>query len=454
MLIFIFIAFNGFISVSQQTIEEAEYAVFIGKIDSLREKKQYLEAYELYYEYSNTLYLHNHYASKNRSTQLIEIRDNLTKSIQSHVSKADKVNYYREKADRFIEYANYKRALYAVVVLSRIDSNLNVEREIHDLKLKLPTDTVKSYDGHTPQLLWEGGNPSKTTECYLYRDSSLFSGVIIRKHQTASGHHSTLLKYEHYIDGLLSHTRTEYYLPTNRYHRNKVFEYQDSSRFWLASTSTYHTIDGTSSAIIFYQTGAIKQLNRGHSTRNSSYELSIAFDPSGDTISYAETTHQYSDTTDISYTLNQYGDTIGKSLNYAHENDFFTYDFTLGNNGDTISRYKTVNGKMDGLEISQFFDEADSAYYKRIIWDKGKIINIEIENAIFIGEKDKVVDKAQFIDYVNSKEYPEVYIESTVGLPSSINKTGDQFLVSTHGGYYRDNQKIFKQKLKLDKKSR
>ena len=460
----ILIVYIGFISFSQQSIEESEYNAFIEKIDSLKENKLYLEANELCYEYSTTLYLHNYYASANRSAQLTEIRNELAKLIDSYVSNSDKVKYYRDKADRFIENANYKKALYALLALPMLDSTLNVESEIHDLKLRLPTDTVKEYDGHILQLFHKGGHPNidKSSKYYLYRDSSLFSGVIIRKHKVSSEVPSALLKYEHYADGLLTHTRSEYYLPTNQYHANKVFEFQDSSRFWLASTSTYHSVDGSSSTMTFYQTGTIKQINRGFNTPDSRCELSIAFNPSGDTISYAETTHKTmdGDTTNVSYTLNQYGDTTGISLSYSHGDDFITSDCSFNAKGDTISCYKTLNGILDGLEISQFFDESESAYYKRIIWDEGTLINVEIENAIFIGKNDNVVDKAQFIDYVNSISYHDVYIEPTVDLPSSINKSGYHFLVSVDGiynahfNYKKGYKKILKQQLKLDKKLR
>ena len=450
LLIFVFISsVNSF----SQTIEDLEFSEFIEVIDSLKQNENYLEAWHIRYEY---VMFSNRNFNKQMHIRFKEIDEELHVLITTKVSKEEQINYYRNKADVLILKHLYKKAIYALMPLQYIDSTLNIQKEILDLTLKLPTDTVRIYNGHVLQLFSKesiGTSYSKNAVYYLISDSSLFSGVLIHKVYT-SYNGVVVLNYENYTDGKISSSKAESYQRSYTYHENNVHEYQDSSQFWLFSSQVI--TNDTSIIVQYFNNGAIRKKTQGYHHGVYSCQLNIIFDEKGDTTSFSIYNYKNNnDGTSNSHTLNQYQDTVsvGVSREYYNNDDYITYEHLLNNNGDTISLLQTVNGLIDGLYIEEVKSDNNS-FFKRTLWDNGTIIDIQIENAIFVNEKNKVISKFQFIELINNDEYPDYEIYTLLTVSSDIEKNGYRYLVSVYWIPDEKLSKVFKQRRKMDKKNK
>gem|GEM_PF-5464740 len=145
----------------------------------------------------------------------------------------------------------------------------------------------------------------------------------------------------------------------------------------------------------------------GHSksflTRPYSIRESVTYDLNGRTIDYLNYENTKGFVSSLSYKINESNDTLHYKSWVGTDSINNAFEMKRNENLDTLKYYKKINNQLDGIQYRDFYEGYDLVSFK-ILWDRGKMIDLMASNLILVNKKGELIDKTNFIKQANDKE--------------------------------------------------
>lgn len=445
-----------------QIIEEMTVLQFGYYIDSLIENDKKLEAYDMFYSYTNFLPAYNKRMSNQK--ELMEIQSRILEAVKflKDSPKEDLFNYNKPIIYSALKDGNFHKALLYTAQFK--DGVLEATSLYDSITQLLPIDSIEVYGvGFPPQLFsapqttnaFSPHSLIDSTLFYLKRDSSLFSGVVISRENDPMSmlNELAVLNYDRFINGKRVERQFQSFVFSNSFHKNQLFFGHDSCHYQLYHKSVYNESD-TIRTYFFGNNEELLKEQESLKQKNGVIELikEIEYNSNGTIIKWKELapiSDKHSMYNSYWCWVNQFGDTLNDGFTFLKNDIEINQERTLNEQGDTIYLSRTVNSVLDGLQIEISKSSEGLNFELRYVFDNGKLIKILSDSVVYFDENWNVISKEEYIHLMNDESNDDRYFYSGFFMeyfPDVDFKAFPYYLAPTCFG--KNDFKLFKKSVK------